>query len=50
MDVTLLRPDLVAEVSGDTAVDRGSIWRHPVRYACLRADVTAEDGRVSDFV
>ncbi|UQX04746.1 ATP-dependent DNA ligase [Streptomyces sp. RerS4] len=43
LDVTLVRPDLVAEVSADRAVDRGGEYRHPVRFKRLRLDVTAED-------
>ncbi|MEU6895893.1 ATP-dependent DNA ligase [Streptomyces sp. NPDC046557] len=31
LDVTLVRPELVAEISADTAVDHGGIYRHPVR-------------------
>ncbi|MFF5933221.1 hypothetical protein [Streptomyces sp. NPDC012508] len=38
-----MRPDLVAEISADTAVDRGGIYRHPVRFKRLRLDVTIED-------
>ncbi len=43
LDVTLVRPELVAEISADTAVDRGGVWRHPVRFKRLRLDVTVED-------
>ncbi|WP_328930085.1 ATP-dependent DNA ligase [Streptomyces sp. NBC_00190] len=43
LDVTLVRPELVAEISADTAVDRGGVYRHPVRFRRLRLDVTAED-------
>ncbi|MCX4632661.1 hypothetical protein [Streptomyces sp. NBC_01443] len=42
LDVVLVRPDLVAEVSTDRAVDRG-VFRHPLRFQRLRLDVTAED-------
>ncbi|MFF1344353.1 hypothetical protein ACFVYT_42320, partial [Streptomyces sp. NPDC058290] len=31
LDVRLVRPELVAEVSADAAVDRGGVWRHPLR-------------------
>ncbi|WP_412079408.1 hypothetical protein ACLF6K_38150 (plasmid) [Streptomyces xanthophaeus] len=43
LDVTLVRPELVAEVSADRAIDRGGVFRHPLRYLRLRLDVTAED-------
>ncbi|WP_445270424.1 ATP-dependent DNA ligase [Streptomyces sp. DSM 41634] len=43
LDVTLVRPDLVAEVSADRAVDRGGVFRHPLRFQRLRVDVTARD-------
>ncbi|MET9325000.1 ATP-dependent DNA ligase [Streptomyces sp. NPDC003038] len=43
LDAVLVRPDLVAEISADTAVDRGGVFRHPLRYTRLRLDVTAED-------
>ncbi|WP_328774905.1 ATP-dependent DNA ligase [Streptomyces goshikiensis] len=43
LDATLVRPELVAEISADTAIDRGGIFRHPVRFKRLRLDVTAED-------
>ncbi|MEW2426326.1 ATP-dependent DNA ligase, partial [Streptomyces nigra] len=36
-----VRPELVAEFQGDTAVDEGR-YRHPVRFVRLREDVTAE--------
>lgn len=36
--MTLAAPDLVVEVSGDTAVDAGQ-WRHPVRVHRIRADL-----------
>ncbi|MEJ8654739.1 ATP-dependent DNA ligase [Streptomyces sp. MS1.AVA.3] len=37
LDVTLVAPDVVAEFSGDTAVDQGR-WRHPVRLLRRRED------------
>ncbi|MGW7330917.1 ATP-dependent DNA ligase [Streptomyces sp. NPDC054840] len=43
LDVTLVRPELVAEISADTAIDRGGVFRHPVRFKRLRLDVTAEE-------
>ncbi|MFP1629738.1 ATP-dependent DNA ligase [Streptomyces sp. 5K101] len=42
LDPTLVVPDLVAEISADTAIDRGA-WRHPLRYVRLRLDVTTDD-------
>ncbi|MFE6023847.1 ATP-dependent DNA ligase [Streptomyces sp. NPDC056441] len=41
-ELTLVVPELVAEVSADTAIDRGA-WRHPLRFARLRLDVTVAD-------
>nr|WSX54892.1 hypothetical protein OG409_00335 [Streptomyces sp. NBC_00974]WSX54907.1 hypothetical protein OG409_38575 [Streptomyces sp. NBC_00974] len=43
LDAVLVRPDLVAEISADRAVDRGGVFRHPMRFKRLRLDVTAED-------
>ncbi|WP_328623099.1 ATP-dependent DNA ligase [Streptomyces sp. NBC_00354] len=43
LDAVLVRPDLVVEVSADRAVDRGGVFRHPLRFKRLRLDVTAED-------
>ncbi|MFI2236484.1 ATP-dependent DNA ligase [Streptomyces chrestomyceticus] len=40
--VTPVAPELVVEISGDTAVDAGR-WRHPVRVQRLRSDVTTSD-------
>ncbi|MBT2401208.1 hypothetical protein [Streptomyces sp. ISL-100] len=42
LDVTLVTPELVAEVDADTAIDRGA-WRNPKRFARLRPDVTVAD-------
>lgn len=42
LDVTLVRPDLVAEVSADRAVDQG-VFRHPLRFQRIRLDMTAGD-------
>ncbi|WP_260475833.1 ATP-dependent DNA ligase [Streptomyces sp. WAC 06725] len=42
LQVTLVAPELVAEVSGDTAVDAGR-WRHPVRVLRLRSDLASPD-------
>ncbi|MEU4729565.1 hypothetical protein [Streptomyces sp. NPDC023588] len=43
LDATLVRPDLVAEVSADRAIDRGGVFRHPLRFNRLRVDVTVKD-------
>ncbi|WP_245240154.1 ATP-dependent DNA ligase [Streptomyces erythrochromogenes] len=43
LDAILVRPDLVAEVSADRAVDRRGVFRHPLRFKRLRLDVTVED-------
>ncbi|MGW0367284.1 hypothetical protein [Streptomyces sp. NPDC002990] len=43
LDAVLVRPELVAEVSADRAVDRGGVFRHPLRFKRLRLDVTMED-------
>ncbi len=43
LDVTLVRPELVAEVSADTSIDRGGVFRHPMRFQRLRLDVSVED-------
>ncbi|WP_060178693.1 ATP-dependent DNA ligase [Streptomyces sp. IMTB 1903] len=43
LDVTLVHPDLVAEISADTAVDRGGVHRHPVRFKRLRLDMSPEE-------
>ncbi|MFE6022752.1 hypothetical protein ACFQ6O_40610 [Streptomyces sp. NPDC056441] len=36
LDAVLVRPDLVAEISADTAIDRVGVYRHPLRYMRLR--------------
>ncbi|MEU5958264.1 ATP-dependent DNA ligase [Streptomyces sp. NPDC047525] len=38
LDATLVEPDIVAEFSGDTAIDHGR-WRHPVRLLRIRAEL-----------
>ncbi|MGW9369634.1 ATP-dependent DNA ligase [Streptomyces xanthophaeus] len=38
LDAVLVRPDLVAEISADRAVDRGGVFRHPLRFQRLRMD------------
>ncbi|WP_374771739.1 hypothetical protein OG756_41305 [Streptomyces sp. NBC_01310] len=43
LDTVLVRPDLVAEISADVAIDRGGVYRHPVRYVRLRLDGSVED-------
>ncbi|MFE5724964.1 ATP-dependent DNA ligase [Streptomyces erythrochromogenes] len=43
LDVTLVHPERVAEISADTAIDRGGVHRHPVRFKRLRLDITAEE-------
>ncbi|MFJ8856312.1 ATP-dependent DNA ligase [Streptomyces sp. NPDC102437] len=42
LDPILVEPGQVAEISADTAIDRGA-WRHPLRFVRLRTDVTAAD-------
>ncbi|MFK0258432.1 ATP-dependent DNA ligase [Streptomyces sp. NPDC090445] len=42
LDVVPVRPDLVAEVSADRAVDQG-VFRHPLRFQRIRLDMTASD-------
>ncbi|MEU6422289.1 ATP-dependent DNA ligase [Streptomyces spiralis] len=42
LDVTLVQPDLVAEIMVDTAQERGA-WRHPARFARIRTDITTAD-------
>ncbi|MDK9498685.1 hypothetical protein QEZ40_003878 [Streptomyces katrae] len=39
----LVRPDVVAEISADRAVDRGGLQCHPLRFKRLRLDVEADD-------
>ncbi|MFD3720016.1 hypothetical protein [Streptomyces sp. NPDC058674] len=43
LDTTLVQPGLVAEISADTSVDRGGVYRHPIRYVRLRLDAAVED-------
>ncbi|CQR59501.1 Probable DNA ligase [Streptomyces leeuwenhoekii] len=42
LDVVLVEPELVAEITVGTALERGA-WRHPVRFARLRLDVAVAD-------
>ncbi|MEU3726419.1 hypothetical protein [Streptomyces sp. NPDC031705] len=39
----MVRPEVVAEISADRAVDRGGVYRHPFRFKRLRLDQTADD-------
>lgn len=43
LDAVPVRPDLVAEVSADKAVDRGGVFRQPLRFQLLRLHVMVED-------
>nr|WP_272254349.1 ATP-dependent DNA ligase [Streptomyces xanthophaeus] len=43
LDTTLVQPDLVAEISADTAVDRGGVYRHPIRFVRLCLDASVDD-------
>ncbi|MFB7468571.1 ATP-dependent DNA ligase [Streptomyces sp. NPDC056224] len=43
LDTTLVQPDLVADISTDTSIDRGGVYRHPIRYVRLRLDASVED-------
>ncbi|MFD9575349.1 hypothetical protein ACFWBI_36720 [Streptomyces sp. NPDC059982] len=43
LDVTLIRPSLVAEISTDRTVDHGGVSRHPRRFERLRLDTTVND-------
>ncbi|WP_331756388.1 hypothetical protein [Streptomyces sp. NBC_01568] len=43
LDTTVVQPDLVAEISADTSIDRGGVYRHPIRYVRLRLDASVED-------
>lgn len=47
-EVTLVRPDLVAEVGADVSPDASGRWRHPVRFHRIRADLTAADAPLLD--
>lgn len=38
LDAVLVRPELVAEISADRAVDHGGVFRHPLRFKRLRLD------------
>ncbi|MFD3875530.1 hypothetical protein [Streptomyces sp. NPDC058623] len=43
LDAVLVRPEMVAEISADRAVDHGGVHRHPVRFQRLRLDTVVED-------
>ncbi|WP_328765586.1 MULTISPECIES: ATP-dependent DNA ligase [unclassified Streptomyces] len=43
LDAVLVRPEMVAEVSADRSIDRGGVYRHPLRFRRLRLDVGLED-------
>ncbi|MFJ3913882.1 hypothetical protein [Streptomyces vinaceus] len=43
LDVVLVRPELVAEISVDRAIDHGGVFRHPLRFQRLRLDETVDD-------
>jgi hypothetical protein len=45
LDPILVVPDLVAEISADTAIDRGA-WRHPLRFVWLRLAITGRRAAV----
>ncbi|MFJ5811600.1 hypothetical protein [Streptomyces sp. NPDC093093] len=38
VDATLVRPELVAEISADAAIDRGGAYRHPHPRLMATAD------------
>lgn len=40
--LTLVAPEVVAEISADVAFERGR-WRHPLRFVRLRLDVSPTD-------
>ncbi|MFJ3842343.1 hypothetical protein ACIPY6_43665 [Streptomyces sp. NPDC090054] len=44
LDAVLVRPDLVAEISADVAIDRGGVYRHPVRHVRPLAAASAPSG------
>ncbi|MFF3015363.1 ATP-dependent DNA ligase [Streptomyces sp. NPDC057939] len=43
LDVVVVRPVLVAEISADRSVDHGGVFRHPVRLTRLRLDMGVDD-------
>lgn len=49
LDTTLVQPGLVPEISTDTAIDRGGVYRHPIRYVRLRLHLDASREDVPQF-
>ncbi|WP_199813790.1 hypothetical protein [Streptomyces sp. NRRL F-2747] len=43
LDAVLVRPELVAEISADWAIDHGGVFRHPLRFQRLRLVATVDD-------
>jgi hypothetical protein len=43
LNVTLVAPQLVAEVAADVALDAAGHWRHPLRLERIRADMGPSD-------
>ncbi|MER0443049.1 ATP-dependent DNA ligase [Streptomyces sp. Edi4] len=43
LKTTLVRPELVAEISADRAVDHGGVFRHPLRFQRLRLEAEPAD-------
>jgi hypothetical protein len=43
LDVVLMQPDVVVEVSGDLARDAAGRWRHPMRGHRVRTDISPEE-------
>ncbi|MDX2389541.1 MULTISPECIES: hypothetical protein [unclassified Streptomyces] len=43
LDAVLVRPELIAEITADRAIDHGGVHRHPVRFKRLRLDAVVED-------
>ncbi|MFD4767206.1 ATP-dependent DNA ligase [Streptomyces niveus] len=43
LEVALVDPDLVAEVSADVSLDAAGRWRHPVRFLRARPDMAPAD-------
>ncbi|MFF9074578.1 ATP-dependent DNA ligase [Streptomyces sp. NPDC014872] len=48
LDVTLVEPELVAEVSADISRDAAGRWRHPVRLLRIREDMAVADVQLFD--
>jgi hypothetical protein len=43
LEITLVAPQLVAEVAADVALDSVGRWRHPLRLQRIRADMEPAD-------